>query len=166
MLLNKIALTILSILVVTSCGSDGTSGNGTATVLEGIWVKQCNAVNQADPNTYYDIITLTFIENNFDSSILNYTDPDCTIPDTQIPNPTASGTFVIGNTITTTGGLQAKEIDSYVDQSSGAIFADGFVIFNIDGNTLYFGDTTGDNDGSTPELRPDTLNFDRSYERQ
>ena len=153
-------------LVIVGCGTSDTNGKGTMTVLEGTWVKQCNALNQADPNTYYDVITLTFVGNNFESNILNYTDPGCTIPDTLIPNPSASGTFTVGDTVITTGGLNAIEIDSHNEHTSGATFNDQFIIFYIDGNTLYFGNANGVNDGSTPEMRPNTLNFDRSFERQ
>jgi len=152
-------------LAFTSCGGSGS--NATATILEGSWVKSCSAQDPNDPDTYYDVITVSFASNRFDSSVEIYTDTGCTIPDALSPNPTASGNFTVGNNLTTTGGLEATELDSQVILSNGRTFnSNDFNIFYITGNILYVGDTRGTNDGSTPALRPDSLDLNRGFDRQ
>lgn len=64
--------------------------------LDGTWLKSCGAVDQHDPETLYDIIELSFSGNEFSSSILNFTDPQCLASLSFSPNPTASGVFIVG----------------------------------------------------------------------
>ena len=148
----------------------GTGGGSGATALEGTWVKACGigkGEDPTDPKAFYDVVTLKFTGSNFESDIKNYSDSGCTVPIPNVPNPTAKGSFVLGNVTMTTGGLQATEIDSHITEFNGAPFdIDDFDIFRIDGVNLYFGDISGINDGTAPALRPNTLDFNRVYMRQ
>ncbi len=182
MKIEKILLGTLTMtsLLLAGCGDGGGGDEDPATddeqgagktILEGVWKKSCG-INKggtpSDPDvSFYDVITLTFSGNRFSSDIRNYSDADCSIPLAGASNPTAKGTFVLGGTITTTGGMQATEIDSHVTEYSGAPFqADEFGIVYVSGDTLYNGDDSGGADGTTPDLRPDTLDFERKFIRQ
>jgi len=155
---------IVITISLSACNDDNNSNpnSNEPTVLEGTWRKPCGSMD-----SHYDVITQTFTGNRFESDIRNYTDSNCLNPLSGAPNPTASGTLNIGNVINTTGGLKANELDTHIDTSNGAPFdEDDYTIFYIDTNMLYLGDDTGILDGSSPALRPDTLDASRIYERQ
>ena len=161
--------------VVSGCGggsSDGVikrgdSDTGLVTELEGKWVKSCSAVDQADSETLYDIVELTFINNKVHSSIHNFIDSDCSVPFSKSLNPKASADFRIGDKVMISGGQEATEIDSHIERSEGAPFiANEFDVYLISNDRLYFGDTNGDNDGSMATLRPQSLNYNRRYIEQ
>ncbi len=161
--------------VVSGCGggssdgviSRGDSDTGLVTELEGKWVKSCGAVDQADSETLYDIVELTFINNKLSSNIRNFIDSDCFMPYSDSPNPKANADFRIGDKIITLNGPEATEIDSHIEKSEGAPFiANEFDVYHINNDRLYFGDTNGENDGSTAALRPVSLNYNRIYMQQ
>ncbi len=144
-----------------------TPNNGQTTELEGSWRKSCSPADPMDPDTHYDIITLTFSGNEFYSDIENYGDSGCSAPLPISPNPTASGTFVLGELITATDGTQAREIDTHIDTYNGAPFIiNDYVIYRIVTDTLYLADESGGYDGSIPQLRPQTLDYTRPFVRQ
>ncbi|WP_417597694.1 hypothetical protein [Oceanospirillum sp.] len=150
----------------TGSGGDTDSGSGddTSTVLEGVWVKSCGAVDPSDPETLYDIVTATFSGSNFTSNIKNYLDASCSIPMSEAPNPIAEGVFSIGAEVTTSSGVVAQELDSHVTRYSGADFDTyTYTIFTIEGNLLYMGDDNGFNDGTTSALRPTAMNYNRPF---
>ena len=151
----------------SSSSSGSSSGGSSVTTLEGTWIKACGIADPNDPDSHSDIVTTTFSGNQLDSNIENYQDAACTVPLPVAPNPTSSGTFTVGDTLTTTGGLQATEIDSHIDTFNGAPFViDEFTIFYIDGNSLFLGDDSGALDALSDATRPDTLNFNREFIRQ
>ncbi len=171
----KFSLLMLSLFIITACGGGGsnTPANtvnivSTPTVLEGSWKKSCSVSDPLDPGTTYDIITLSFTGNSFTSDIKNYSDSLCTTPFSYAPNPTASGYIEIGNQVTTTGGLNATELDSHITTFNGAPFIeDDYTIFIIQNNVLLMADDYDDIlDGSTAQLRPDTINTNRQFIRQ
>ncbi len=148
----------------TGSGGDAGSGGDTSTVLDGVWVKSCGAVDPSDPETVYDIVTATFSGSSFTSNIKNYLDASCSIPMSEAPNPIAEGVFSIGAEITTVDGVVAQELDSHVTRYSGADFDTyTYTIFTVDGNLLYMGDDNGFNDGTTSALRPTAINYNRPF---
>ncbi len=151
--------------IVSSSSSSSVSTQSTE--LEGVWKKFCGAADVSDPDTHYDIVTATFLGDTFSSNIENYTDPSCSIPLSFAPNPTASGTFSIGDSVTLIDATEAKELDSHVDTYNGAEFEiDEYGLYRIEGGIVYFEDDSGVKDASTPELRPDALNYNRPFYRQ
>lgn len=147
--------------------SIGTPINNNTTELEGTWKKSCSQADLSDPDSHYDIVTLTFAGNEFFSDIENYEDSTCATPLDISPNPTASGTFELGAQITATDGTQAREIDSHIDTYDGAPFIiDDYAIYRIDTDILYSSDNSGLDDGSSPARRPHTLDYTRSFYRQ
>ena len=166
--MKKLYLLVVLIMAISGCGGGGGGGEGsseTTTILEGTWLKACSSNNSADP--LYDIVTITFTNNNYVSKGDLYTDSGCTIADSTNPTSTLSGTIAIGSELTTTGGLQANEINAHTDTLNGAVYDDdSFTIFKITGNILYFGDDSGVKDATTLALRPDKLDFIRIFDRQ
>ncbi|TCS38749.1 hypothetical protein [Reinekea marinisedimentorum] len=176
---NKFISFLASAVLISGCGSEGgstvdeavpsTVENNTpsTTELEGSWLKSCSAVDQEDPETLYDIVALEFTGSTFSSSIQNYTDSSCLTSFDYAPNPTSSGYFSLGSDVTTSGGLQATEIDTHIEIYNGAEFdIDEYTIYYIDGTALYVGDDSGINDASSAELRPNALNFERVFVKQ
>ncbi|WP_028304376.1 hypothetical protein [Oceanospirillum maris] len=150
----------------SSGSGDGTS-SGSTTVLEGVWTKPCGIADKLDPDSHYDIVTATFSGNLYASNIENYIDPACSVPLSYAPNPTADGTFSVGNEITTSSGTAARELDAHVTRYNGAEFdIHDYTTFVITGNTLYFGDQSGVNDGTTQAQRSTTLDFERAFFKQ
>jgi hypothetical protein len=75
-----------------------------------------------------------------------------------------SGTYTLGNTVVTSGGFSATEIDFHVTSAFGAPLppADQYTLYDIyyvDNDTLYYGDVRAE---SAAE-RPETINFDDAY---
>jgi hypothetical protein len=148
--------------------SEDTQSDSTqSSELEGVWRKLCGPADTSDSNTHYDIVTVTFSGNELSSDIENYEDSACTAPLSIAPNPTASGTFVVGDTLTLSDGTQATTLDSHIDTYDGAPFViDEYGIYRIEGDILYMEDDTGVRDATSPELRPDILDYNRPFYRQ
>jgi len=147
----------------SSGSGDGTS-SGSTTVLEGVWTKPCGIADKLDSDSHYDIVTATFSGNLYASNIENYIDAGCSVPFSDAPNPTADGTFSVGNEITTSSGTVARELDAHVTRYNGAEFdLHSYTTFVITGNTLYLGDESGVNDGTTQAQRSTTLDFERAF---
>lgn len=140
-------------------GNDNASGTGEATVLEGTWRKPCGPVPGQE---HHDIVTFTSTGNTFTTSIENYSDASCTNPYEYAPNPTASGTFTLGDDVLLSDGVTATEHDSHITQFNGSPFIlDDYNIIYIQGDMLYIGEGEAD----TPEQRPTTLDYNRPYYR-
>jgi hypothetical protein len=169
---------VLIFLVTQGCGGSSSNdsqapssqnqGSGNqSTELEGSWLKSCGVADPTDPSSHYDIVTISFSGNSFNSDIKNYTDAGCSTPLAFSPNPTASGTFIVGNSVALAAGGSATQIDTHINTYNGAPFdIDTYGIFRIDTDTLYMEDDTGALDGSSPALRPDSLDFNRPFIRQ
>lgn len=176
-------LLILLIAVTYGCGggsssseedsgsdgnNSGNSGSGNqSTELEGVWKKSCGISDATDPDSFHDIITLTFTGNGFNSDIENFEDAGCQIPLALSPNPSASGTFILGNSVSLAGGNSATQLDTHIVTYNGAPFEiDDYTIYLIDNNILYLGADDDVFDGSSAMLRSQTLDYNRPYIRQ
>ncbi len=149
---------------ISSGSASSANSNTQSTELEGTWKKLCA---QADDGEHYDIVTVTFTRNTLSSNIENYEDSSCTIPLSYAPNPTASGTFIIGATVTLADATQAKELDSHIDTYAGAPFdIDEYGLYRIENDLLYIEKKSEPYNGTTPQLRPNTLDYNRPFHRQ
>lgn len=129
------------------------------TALEGSWKKQCGAV---DGESHYDIVTLSFSGGTYTTSIENYIDSGCTTPFQDAPNPVASGVFSLGENVLLSDGVTATELNIHVTQFNGADFEIyEYDVVYITNNVLY----TSIESGSSPELRPTSLNYNRPFDR-
>lgn len=146
-----------------SSQGDGDNGSGTptdqVTALDGTWKKDCGPVEGQE---HYDIVTVTHDRGTFTSSIENYRDASCTLPLEYSPNPTASGSYTVGEDVSLSDGVTATKMDSHITQFNGAPFdINDYNIFYIQNNILYI----GKGDADTPQTRPATLDYDRPYYR-
>ncbi|MGK0524140.1 MAG: hypothetical protein ACI92N_001779 [Pseudomonadales bacterium] len=129
------------------------------TALEGTWKKQCGNV---DGESHYDIVTVSFTQGTFTTSIENYIDSGCTTPFQEAPNPISSGVFSLGEDVLLSEGVTATEFNTHVTQFNGADFEiNEYDIVYINNNVLY----AGLESGSSPELRPTSLNYNRQFYR-
>lgn len=159
--MNKIILCGVFILLTTALSGcndnknngDAATGSGDTTELEGRWNDIACYYWKGD----FSKGSVTFSGSTYSSSGTNYSDSECTV---SIGAYTASGTFVIGNTMITSSGLDAKEYNATLLKSNGISFnVQLFDIFKIEGGKLYFGDDSGQQDTSTKEKRPTDLDF-------
>lgn len=152
---NMVIPVLISMIFLSSCDSGGESN---ATELEGTWVTTCLMESSG---SFED--TITFSGNTFSTSGKEYADTACSVFDT---NYSASGTFVIGNAMTTSSGLSAKEIDVTLLKIDGAgVSINVYDIYRIDGEKLYFGDDSL-LDATSVANRPIDLDFNEDYIKQ
>jgi len=164
--LNQVTATTLTLngtlVWIDGQGNSNTGGGeqgsgGAATALQGTWETPC-LFNQEDD--VYEIITLNFEGNNFDSNGSEYSDLNCEVHESDFD---LSGTFEIGSSLTTPSGVAVNAIDYSVFNGSISVFD----IFRIEANLLLFGDTDGDeNDGVTAERRAIELDTGTPFIRQ
>jgi hypothetical protein len=146
----------------------------TSTLLSNTWTSECRI---EDSNSYRPILVFTsnggrfFDSGNGTSSNLYYTgDTACNItalnpvPETRDLN---TFSYSLGNDVIVDGSVaeitKATEINTTTNITEGLITfgVAGFDIFAIkDTFTLYFGNKTDTNDGTTVDLRPTQLTAD------
>lgn len=148
-IIKNIIWACLSVLLITSCSSDDST-----TELEGSWIEPCEIITN---NTSWNTV-LTFSGNTFVRIGTDFSDTTCSIPIPDSSRVTYSGTFVVGNSLTTSSGLPAREIDSFSPNEDPE-----YDIYHISSGKLYFGDYTAVKDGSSPANRPVDLDFSWYY---
>lgn len=137
--------------------TDSTTSNAESkTTLEGEWIRSCIQIDPTDIEQGYRIWSLTFAGNRFSSHIRNFTNPGCISASAIYSQAIFQGHFEFGNTITSSEGLAAIQIDVHTQTPVNNIEYD---IFYMTGNELYFGDTGTVQDGTSPENRPNSLDF-------
>lgn len=129
----------------SSTSSAVSSTGNNSSVLVGTWFRDCAEENPGEEDTLYDTVELQIDQLKMNSDIRVYEDASCTIPFAHAPNPTASGTYIIGTTFTSDDGLEVTELDTHLTEINGAEFdIHEYTIFYIDGERLYFGIDTED----------------------
>lgn len=149
------------------------TGKGDTSELEGKWIKPCGPVDSSDSeNNLYDVVTHVFSSDyKLTSELKNYTDSSCTTPFSYAAVAQADLTFSVGEALTTSDGLSAREIDTLVVKTSGSANVEwkkkDYTIYHIsDSGILYLGDDVSDSDGTTAALRSTKLDFNRGYTKQ
>lgn len=138
------------------------SSSGNISALIGTWSRDCAEENPGEADTLYDTVKLTFEDSAAHTDINVYEDSACTIPFLHAPNPTASGTYTIGDSFTSVEGLEVIELDTHITEMNGAEFDIlEYTIFYIDGNRLYMGENSDDS-----QDRPTSLDFIRVFYKQ
>ena len=139
-------------------------GSVTALVLNGTWLSNC--VVEA-PNSF---MVLANLNNGLGSSVgTTFSDTACTMV-SMVEQDTF--TYTLGADVTVDGSVAgittATEVDTTDTTVGSPDFGDiDYDIFAIkDLNTLYIGDDTGVNDGTTAALRPTTLSSTVTFTRQ
>lgn len=172
---NHICLAALCCISLVGCSSndndesDVVSAEDTATVpveIRGTWVSSCIAPDNGD--TDHRIETLFFTDTDFDFVQENFIDATCTTVNVDNSGFSALGLGEIGDVVTTTSGVEARELDHIIDtfvNSDGS--EDSLDITSI--NILLLQDDMlflGQGGVLSDEERPDTIIFDVAYIRQ
>ena len=161
--MSKISFAILIIVTIAlllSCKHEensevnpSRSGNA-KTELEGAWNGICHAKSEG----LWIQRTIIFLGNTYTDILAEYTDSACL---TSKSNIQITGSFVIGSSLTTNTGLNAKKLDmtmiSNQDVNSNNVF---YTIFRIIDNNLYMGTTNDAESASNSGNRLTKLDFD------
>jgi len=141
---------------------------------DGTYLLSCALDDPQDPEDGYVVATITISGDTGNLRLLNYTDAACTNPDTPAEVIVDASIVYPGGTVETDRGTA-----DFVDLTPESFLLDGqaataeeLTFLNVNGEfntmydilllddagaSLYFGDTSGDLDGETPEARPNTL---------
>jgi len=172
---------LLAIALVSSllaCNHDEDAKTNTEVELidvQGVWHGICRATsdNSIDnPEFRKEILTFT-ADNKMSFSSKNYLDSGC-LDDYAQDNPhpnedlsEKSGTFLVGQSLTTDSGLSAKELDMtfLLDEGESVNETSYTIVSTLEGK-LTFGKGTTEKNGSTAEKRPTALNFDNYFTKE
>ena len=147
-----------SILLLTTwlvaCGGSSGGGDDDEVVafndLNGDWTSGCFV--DAPFSVKLDV---TFNDNNVTVTETEYADAACSMP-TTVKNETSS--FTLGGAVSLDGSVAGITSATKIDITSLSDPGDtDYDLIAIKDDTLYLGDDSGANDGSTPELRPTQL---------
>lgn len=144
--MNKFAASLLVLGLLSGCMHEDEKEDPANTAsLQGKWLG--NTCTLAD--ALYERLELNIENSNFTITNHRYTDSNCTTMDSMV---TTTGTFKIGNTVTTPTGNTATEVD-FTDSAAngGATELDIYAIIN---GQLYLG--VDDDNNAT---RPTTLDM-------
>jgi hypothetical protein len=158
--MKKILALSLALTALTGCSTSDSTDEILSTIthalLNGTWKSEC----VIDGSTSY-IATGTFNDGKATFKATTYSDTTCTTMSADEPAQTS--TYTIGKDVTVDGSVAgittATELD-LIDTTPGASPAGekSYNIFAIkDLITLYAGDDTGANDGTTVAKRPTKL---------
>lgn len=158
-----IALSAIVIGVAGCSSSDDPTAdlNSTLTnaLLNGTWISSCITTN-LDPGLGSAKVNATLSNGSGSVTYTGYSDNGCQTVTTTVPE---TFTYTLGIDVTVDGsvaGITTATQVNFIDTTPGAIPAgeESFDIYAIkDLITLYVGDDTGVNDGSTTALRPTQL---------
>jgi hypothetical protein len=151
-----------SLIILTSClpSEDSLTTSKTATGINGSWSARFCQQDQSDLY-YQEKTTFDTLTNTALNSLNSYSDANCLILIEEIDSQIYG--FTLGETITTDSGLAAREINVF--QTEEMLPPVLYLIYRIDGDLLYFGDTTDIDTTSTPENRPTSLDFESPMTR-
>ena len=140
---------------LTACGGGESDGNTNLLELDGRWVTDCLSVS----GNRFEIDEIVFSGNTFETSIQVWENSSCS-GDTYLSGG-SSGTFTVGEIITTSSGLEAVEVDleNVVAGAEGAAL-EILTIFRQEGDELVGARSI------ELDVRPTELNFDIIFTRQ
>jgi len=138
MLIKNIFFTLsfFAVLSLTACKDSGSSSsdnpaNIDSLELDGTWASNC----YQDDNNEYTIDEFSFSGNTFTASYRSYNDSSCS--GDLISSESGSGTFSVGDTITTSLGVEAVEIDFRIEFQGQSI--EILDLIKMDGNQFHYG---------------------------
>ena len=149
-------LILSSIILLSSCGSENSETEGEARKLlpnlDGAWISNC----YLDSDLTYTIDEFIFLDQDVVGKFTSYSDPEC--DGTSIESGVGSGTFTLGEEITTPTGLKAFEIDITI-RGFSSILLD---LIYLESDQLKFGKSVSlDND-----IRPEDIDHNIILSRQ
>ena len=154
---------ILTGLVGCSSSSDSTTDTNTTTavthaLLNGTWVSTCGIIDFVSSNN----IVLVFNDGVGGGTYTTYAGTVCS-PLSIIMVEPSTFTYILGSNVTVDGSIAGITTATQIDitettQGSATLGETTYDIAAIkDSTTLYIGDDSVTNDGSTPALRPTQL---------
>jgi len=156
----------LALAVGSGCGgggggSGGGGNGGFASTLQGTW-----AACETTDGVTSDKLTFIFSGSNLTLALASWSaNTTCAgTPDSQL---SGNGTFTVGSAVT--ADLGATPVTAYpidLTGSGGTQYDLAYVDTAASPDRLYLGDSSGANDGSTPELRPTALDATFYLQRQ
>jgi len=142
---TRIISIFMLLLFLSACGTSNNETGNNLLDLDGTWVSNC----YLDDPGEYTVDTFIFSGNNFETSYKIWNNSSCI--GTHIDSDSGSGTFTVGNEVTTASGLTAIEVDFEINFNGQT-----FTVLDIirqNGNEFYYGTYIGLN------TRPTDLNF-------
>ena len=160
---NTVCIGMIAMLMflLTACGGkDSTSGDGSGSSalkledLDGTWVMPC-LIEEAN----YVIEVIVFDAGEVTSTRTTYANLGCSAT---MMVEIAKGTVVLGSEVLldgSVGGFTSATQLNITSRTTGSLGGtiEDYDLVTIKGSFLYFGDTSGANDGSSPERRPGQL---------
>jgi hypothetical protein len=144
---------VLFITMLTACSSGGNDDVSDPLGINGFWLSNCYYDEEfedytIDEYTFASYTVVAYFESFYDSSCSGtpYTEGE------------ASGSFSLGETITTSGGVEAVEFNAKATIDNQVIEA--FDLIRVDGNTFNWGVSI---DGT---IRPTAIDFNITYTKQ
>lgn len=157
--MNKVLLSVAVISLLGACGggSDGGDSGGSETNLTGVW-SQCESFTATSSESIHQ-----YTGDQFIYSFATYLNDSCS----GTPNAsseTITGTFTIGEELTSTNGFESFELDLNVQSVFGldldeSEYYDDYTIFSLTGDSLYYASLPNTNE----EARPDEIDDTREY---
>jgi hypothetical protein len=146
-------LVVCAAAALAACGGGGDGGGARAVqaAMQGTWVGCDGGGGISFQSTY------TIVGDTYTQSVRTYANDTCT--GTGINAGSETATFTIGAAVTTTvGGAPVTAHEATIDSASLGVYYDlVYVDTAATPDRLYFGDPIAGHDGSTPALRPTTL---------
>lgn len=151
--------------------------------LQGRWQGGCVLFDREDPDDGYEITSFTFTGNTYRSDSTVYADSNCS-------TVLERGLFMSASSMQTEGTVSRAPGSKDTAQGSVAfidVHTERFLIDNVplteamagvfpaetqydivllENNTIYLGNVSGSNDGTSPERRPTELDENRVYVKQ
>jgi len=160
----KYIVALIAVLAgLIGCSSSDSTTPNTSTALthaslNGTWETGCGIIDPVSSNK------IVFVFNNGDGvgTYTTFSDNLC-LPNAVFNVEPASFTYIFGSNVTVDGSVSGITTATQIDitettQGSATL---GEITYDIgaikDSTTLYFGDVSGTNDGSTAALRPTQL---------
>lgn len=167
-----IAFLVSLLLAVSGCLSDDDDNDDDDEIgegwpeLQGVWESDCFVVTGEDgASDAPQVHTIAIDGDQAEQDVEIYDENDTTCSGAPIFEPFMLWRYEVGDEITTTGGVTAREIDVELLEDPDGVgeHDEEYDIFRLedDDNTLYFGDEAG----LSPEDRPDTLDFTKPFTR-
>lgn len=152
----QIMILAVTLILILQSGCDGAglgsgevSCNGAVTELEGGWQFCSTATGE--------YTSYTFSKNCVTKNVKNYSNSDCT--GSISLDESEKSTFVIGQTVMTDGGQTAQEIDTTRNDVTQ------YDIYWLQGNILFYGLPTTQNNKTSSSTRPTSINYGVTYAR-
>lgn len=153
--LSKVWLPMLMVSALSACGSSSSDNDP----YEGTWVN-CSPDNGTSVQ-----ITLVNDDGTYTETTRYFSDEACTTPDTTRATTEFSSTYIVGDDITTAGGLDANAMDLLVQGRRNTLLT-CYDLVGVVGDNYYRGAKNAEFSCASEDARPVYLNTEQVFFRQ